>query len=415
MPKKKSLSKVKKKTSKKLIGKYGSIENLIANKEDLKGNFSVRSNQFNLDDFSTATTQTSNQDNPTKTSQGSAQGIELPDFLDATLNFSADQVRYDGILLDNVTGTLKIAEQQAKVSNLSSSLFGGKVGLNGTVSTRSGLPLFDMKLDLNEIDIDQSFENLEMLRGLAPVAKALQGAFNTEISLRGQLDSHFSPQLGSIDGSAFAQLLTANINPEQSPLLSTLDDRLNFINLKEVDLDQLQTNLSFKNGSVQIKPFDFTIKDIGVTVSGGHSFENTMNYRLSLNVPAQYLGSDVSGLLSKLTQKEKDQLTVDLPIAIGGNFASPSITPVADVHLLTVDETRARLGGVCRNTLRKLETTGELEPWPIGKRVFYGSIDIDQFLLGRDSSSQPGDFLRQVQFLLGSDGTVRGLRIGQVE
>ena len=94
-------------------------------------------------------------------------------------------------------------------------------------------------------------------------------------------------------------------------------------------------------------------------------------------------------------------------------FASPSITPVSDVHLLTVDETRARLGGVCRNTLRKLETTGELEPWPIGKRVFYRSVDIDQFLLGRDAP-QPGDFLRQVQFLLGSDGTVRGLRIGQV-
>ncbi len=310
------------------INASGSIQNLIPflmSKEDLKGDFRVSSNQFNLDDFSTATTQTSNQDNPTKTSQASGQDIELPDFLDATLNFNADQVRYDGILLDNVTGTLKIADQQAKVSNLSSSLFGGKVGLNGTVSTRSGLPLFDMTLDLNEIDIDQSFENLEMLRGLAPVAKALQGAFNTEISLRGQLDSHFSPQLGSIDGSAFAQLLTANVNPEQSPLLSTLDDRLNFINLKEVDLDQLKTNLSFKNGSVQIKPFDFTIKDIGITVSGGHSFENTMNYRLFLNVPAQYLGSDVSGLLSKLTQKEKDQLTVDLPIAIGGNFASPSI------------------------------------------------------------------------------------------
>ena len=97
------------------------------------------------------------------------------------------------------------------------------------------------------------------------------------------------------------------------------------------------------------------------------------------------------------------------------DFASPSITRVTDVHLLTVDETRARLGGVCRNTLRKLETTGELEPWPIGKRVFYRSVDIDRFLLGRDSSSQPGNFLRQVQFLVGSDGTVRGLRIGQVE
>ena len=310
------------------INASGSIKNLIPfmmSKEDLKGNFSVRSKQFNLDDFSTATTQSSTQDKNAETTQASTKGIQLPDFLDATLNFNADQVRYDGILLDNVSGTLSIIEQQANVSNMSSSLFRGKVGLNGSVSTRSGLPLFDMKLDLNDIDIDQSFENLEMLRGLAPVAKALQGAFNTEINLRGQLDSHFSPQLNSIDGSAFAQLLTANINPDQSPLLATLDDRLNFINLKEVDLDQLKTTLSFKNGAVQIEPFDFSIKDIQITVAGGHSFDNTMNYRLALNVPAQYLGSDISGLLSKLTQEEKDQLTVDLPIAIGGNFASPSV------------------------------------------------------------------------------------------
>ncbi|MFT5750950.1 MAG: hypothetical protein ACI828_002464 [Flavobacteriales bacterium] len=311
------------------ISATGAMENLIPflmRKEDLKGRFAVKSKVFNLNDFTVddatvaGTTKTSNEG-----ATHSQTGVQIPDFLDAVLDFNADKVIYDDIELTAVQGSVSILDEQANLTNVSSDIYGGNAGFTGTVSTRSGIPIFNMMLDLNEIDIDQSFSKLDLLKGLAPVAKALQGALNTKINITGQLDENYSPILSSVNGDAFAQLLTAEINTDASPLLTELDSKLSFINLKDIDLSALKTNLQFKDGAVVVQPFTIKVKDINVEVSGGHTFENIMNYQLKLDLPAKYLGSEASNLLATLSDTEKENLFVDLPISLSGNFAKPNI------------------------------------------------------------------------------------------
>ena len=306
----------------------GTIQNLIPfimSKEDLKGRFNVQSKVFNLNDFAVAETSNTSKSSGTNTPATGTKKVQIPDFLDASLNFQADKIIYDNLELTNAKGTVTIANEEAQISGLNSGIFGGDAGLSGNVRTRDGQPTFDMTLDLSSIDIDRSFKELDMLKGLAPIAKALQGALNTKINLKGQLDENFSPILSTIAGDAFAQLITAEIKPDQMPLLALLDSKLEFLNLDKINLDKLQTKLTFDNGQVQVNPFDFKVKDINVNVSGGHSFENVMNYSLKLGIPARYLGSDVSGLLSKLTAQEKESISVDLPVSLSGSFAAPKV------------------------------------------------------------------------------------------
>ncbi len=306
----------------------GTIQNLIPfimSKEDLKGRFNVQSKVFNLNDFAVAETSNTSKSSGTNTPATGTKKVQIPDFLDASLNFQADKIIYDNLELTNAKGTVTIANEEAQISGLNSGIFGGDAGLSGNVRTRDGQPTFDMTLDLSSIDIDRSFKELDMLKGLAPIAKALQGALNTKINLKGQLDENFSPILSTIAGDAFAQLITAEIKPDQMPLLALLDSKLEFLNLDKINLDKLQTKLTFDNGQVQVNPFDFKVKDINVNVSGGHSFENVMNYSLKLDIPARYLGSDVSGLLSKLTAQEKESISVDLPVSLSGSFAAPKV------------------------------------------------------------------------------------------
>ena len=312
------------------ISATGTIENLIPfvmRKEDLKGRFAVRSKVFNLNDFSVkeeaVTTKLSGATAGTALTE---TGVQIPDFLDAIIDFNAEKVIYDDIELTAVKGSVSIVEEQANLTNVSSEIYGGNAGLTGTVSTRSGIPIFNMVLDLQKIDIDQSFSNLDLLKSLAPIAKAIQGALTTKINITGRLDENYSPILSSVNGNAFAQLLTAEINTANSPLIAELDNRLAFIDLKDVDLSSLKTNLQFKDGSVVVQPFNLKVKDINIEVSGGHSFENIMDYQLKLDVPAKYLGSEASNLLATLTDAEKENLVVDLPISLAGNFSNPNIT-----------------------------------------------------------------------------------------
>ncbi|MCH9660320.1 MAG: AsmA family protein, partial [Bacteroidetes bacterium] len=121
------------------IAAKGSIQNLIPwvmAKQDLKGRFTVDSNTFNVHDFMTSEEAQNNstaEGGSTKTKETAAK---LPDFLDATLDFTAKTLRYDNLVLDNAKGTVSIKDEAATLSNITSSFLGGKIGLNGSVSTK---------------------------------------------------------------------------------------------------------------------------------------------------------------------------------------------------------------------------------------------------------------------------------------
>ena len=316
----------------------GTLDNLIpfmVSDQELKGRFKVKSNTINLADFKTAETESKpapetkagekpKSSTPEKTAS-TEEAIKIPAFLDVLLDFNAGKVIYDNITLSNVKGTVALQDETAKLENVSSDIFGGKIALGGNVSTKNATPTFDMNLDLSKVNIDQSFAQLNLLKGLAPIAKALQGSFNTDIKLKGNLDNDLAPVLTSLAGSAFAQLNTAKVDPEKMPLLNTLDQKLSFINLADINLDNLKTNLSFDNGRINVKPFDFNVKGIKVNVSGSHNFDNTMDYTLALDVPGRFLGSQIGGALAKLGDTDLDKYTVALPVSLTGNFSSPNI------------------------------------------------------------------------------------------
>ena len=314
------------------ISAKGSIENLIPfvlSKEDLKGRFTVNSNVINLADFSVVEDAAGTQDEETATTSASNAGnaaIKIPSFLDAALDFSAGKVIYDNITLSNVKGNVTVQNETASLNNIRSDIFGGAIGLNGNVSTKNTTPTFEMALDLSSVDISESFNGLEMLQQLTPIAKAIQGKLNTNIQLKGNLTDDLTPVLSSLAGNALAQLLTAEVNPQQMKLLSALDSKLDFIDLQNLDLSNLKTQLSFDNGLVTVKPFDFNIKGINVGVSGTHSLENSMNYTLNLKVPGSYLGSKIGSTLANLSNADLEKYTVDLPINLTGDFTNPQVS-----------------------------------------------------------------------------------------
>jgi hypothetical protein len=116
------------------------------------------------------------------------------------------------------------------------------------------------------------------------------------------------------------------VDAQKAPLLSALDNKLNFLNTKDLDLQGLKTALSFDNGTVKVKPFTVNYKDIAVNVDGGHSFDRQMQYKATLDVPAKYLGSEVNKLIAQMNDESLKEVTIPVTANIGGNFTSPTVT-----------------------------------------------------------------------------------------
>jgi len=313
-------------TGKSDFSATGTINNLIGfllSDNKLRGNFNVTSNVFAISDFMVEDTSKVSTSNKTTSQE---ESLKIPDFLDCTITANAKTVLYDNLTLKNVKGQLDIKDQNANLKNMTTELFKGRLGISGNVSTKDAKPKFDMQLAMQQFDISQAFEELEMLKALAPIANVLQGKLDSTIDVSGFLDENFSPDLATITGNAIAEVLTHKVDTSNSPLLSSLGNKLDFIDFTKLDLKDVKTKLSFENGQVSVNPFTINYEDIPIEVSGSHSFSNTMNYNAVLQVPATYLGSEVNRLIEKINDEDINSILIPVTASIGGTFSSPNIT-----------------------------------------------------------------------------------------
>jgi hypothetical protein len=313
-------------TGKSDIAINGVLENFYGfmfKKQELKGNFNMSSNQLAVDDFMT-------QGEPAteKTAAKPTEAMKIPAFLNCTINAKANTVLYDNLKLKDVSGRLIVKDEKALLENFKTSIFGGTIGLTGAVSTKEKVPTFDMNLGFNQVDIAQTFTQLEMMKKIAPIAGIINGKLNSTIKLNGNLDANeLTPDLKSISGDLLGQLLSTTINSKNSSLLNALGSNIKFIDMNKVNLNDIKAALTFDNGKVNVKPFDIKYQDIKITVGGTHGFDQTMNYNLKLDVPAKYLGSEANAFLAKMSPADQAKLqNIPINAMITGNFSNPKVS-----------------------------------------------------------------------------------------
>lgn len=302
----------------------GTLDNFygfVFKNQILKGNFNMNSTKLVVSDFMAPTTTTNDE------GKKSTEAVKIPSFLDCSITAKAKTVVYDNLNLQDVSGNMVIRDEAVSLNNLKMSIFGGNIGLTGTVSTKGKTPTFNMNLGLDKVNIAESFTQLDMLKSIAPIAGVINGKLNSTIKLSGDLQQDMTPNLKTISGDLLGQLLSTTINEKNSTLLTALSSNVKFIDMSKVNLNDVKAALSFKDGKVNVKPFDIKYQDITVNVGGTHGFDQNMNYNLKFDVPAKYLGKEVTNLLTKLTPADQNKIqNIPVNAVLGGNFKQPKIT-----------------------------------------------------------------------------------------
>ena len=311
-------------TGKSDISVTGILENFygfIFRNQELKGNFYMNSKQLAIDDFMTT-------GKTTKTKTKKADAMKIPAFLNCTLTAKATTVLYDNLTLKDVSGKLIVKDEKVTLENIKTSIFGGTIAVNGAVSTKGKTPVFNMDLRLNQVDIAQSFNQLDLLKKIAPISGIINGKLNSSIKLNGNLDATaLTPDLKTLTGDLLGQLLSTTVNSTNSTLLTALGANLKFIDVSKINLNDLKAAVTFKDGKVNVKPFDIKYKDIKATIGGTHGFDQSMNYNLKFDVPAKYLGSEANALIAKLSAADAAKLeSFPINAVLVGNFTNPKIT-----------------------------------------------------------------------------------------
>ena len=362
-------------TGKTDLAVTGVLENFygfVFKNQELKGNFNLNSNQMAVSDFMTSKTDAKKQPKAN-------EAMKIPAFLNCSLRANANTVLYDNLVLKNVSGKVIIKDQKATLENGKTDIFGGLITFNGEVSTKEKISKFNMDLELNGVDIAQTFTQLDMMKKIAPIAGVINGKLNSKIKVSGNLnDKEMTPDLKSITGDLMGQLLSTTVNSSNSTLLTALDNKLGFVDLKKLNLNDLKATLTFKDGKVNVKPFDIKYQDIKATIGGSHGFDQLMNYNVKLDVPSKYLGTEINNLIGKLTPTDAKKFeTIPMNAFLTGNFKNPNITTdvkQATTTLVTnlvkqqkdklIQQGTSALGNIIQNNTKPKDTSKTATPKP---------------------------------------------------
>ena len=355
-PSRVNLQEFKSTTGKSDINLSGVLDNFygfLFKKQELKGNFNMSSNQIAVSDFLTSDEE--------KKENTSGSAMKIPSFLNCTLTAKANKVLYDNLTLTAVSGKLIIKDQKVTLENGKTSLFGGTISFDGSVSTKEKTPNFKMDLGMNQVDIQQTFTQLEMMKKIAPIAGVINGKLNSSITLSGNLDSKsMTPDLNTLSGNLAGKLASTSLNPSNSNVLKSLGSNLKFLDLQQLNLNDVKANLIFKNGKVEVSPFDLKYQDIKATINGTHGFDQAMNYNIKMDVPAKYLGSEANKLIAKLSTSDANKIeNIPVNAILTGSFKSPKVTTdmksaVTNLTNQLVKQQKEKLLNQGKNTLKEL-------------------------------------------------------------
>lgn len=333
------------------ISASGKISNYMAyvfNDEMIEGNFNTTSNYFNFNDLMPEGEESEETASAEDTIPMSI--IEVPSNIDFFLSSAFDKIIYDKMEMTDVAGAVIIRNKQVMLRDLNMKLLEGSMTVDGIYSTQdSDAPKVDFALDIKDFDIQKSFATFGTMGKLAPVAKHAYGKFSTKMIYNSLLDKEMMPVLSSMSGKG--NLTTTKIKLKDVKALDKIADALKMNDLKNLELEKLNISFEFKDGKVEVKPYDIKYKNISGIVSGTTSFDKQIDYNMKLQIPRSEFGEQANKVLDGLISQAKEKgvevkMTdiVNVDVTIGGTMDDPVVrTGVKDLTKSASEQLKSQL------------------------------------------------------------------------
>jgi hypothetical protein len=260
----------------------------------LGGNLSIVSNTIDLNPFMVTEEGASSETG--STGGGSYEPIQVPKNIDMTLNAKVDQLQYTDLLLKDLDGKLVVADQIVALENFEAKGLDGQMAFNGAYDTQDPeKPAFNLKYDLSQLDFQKTFQAFNTFQSLAPVGKYIEGKFTSTLVLEGILGQDMMPDLSTLSAQGFLE--TVNGFVKGYPPLQAIGNQLKTDAFENLDLQNTRNWFEIKNGSLEVKEFDYQVKDIDMKIGGSHSIVRAqeMDYSIKAKIPRELLGNNVAG------------------------------------------------------------------------------------------------------------------------
>lgn len=314
-------------------GNLTNVWNYLFENETLKGNLNLSSAYFDLNQFMTEEEVTTETTAP----PAATEPILVPENIDVVVNADMTKVHYDNIDLNNIKGQLLVRDEAVRFENVRAKTLGGEMNIEGGYDTKNPeKPKFDFAYDLQNMNVSRAFSAFNTMEKIAPIAKFIDGNFNSKFSMSSELGQDLFPDLNTLAAEGFLNTINAklaNFKP-----LQEIGNKLNINEFKSpITLKDTKNWFTVENGGVQFREQDYEVKGISMKIGGSHQLTGGMNYAVVAKIPRDKLNKNAVGAAAEtglgFLKKEASKLGVDIDagefvnvlINITGSITDPKL------------------------------------------------------------------------------------------
>lgn len=315
-------------------GIFSNYFGYVFNNEVLNGTLTVSSRAFNMNEWMEE--DTSPKDKSLEAEH--LKAVEIPKNLNFTINAKVTETAYEKMKITNALGNILVKNGAVNMQNVGFNSLGGSFVTNGSYNSADiAHPKFDFDLDLQKIDIVQSYQHLWVVRSLVPIAEYLLGNFTTKFNLRGELGQDMVPKLMSLSGKGLIKLIKAAV--KENPVIKEVASKTKLPVLQNLVLQDLLMQTEINDGRMGFKPFKFAVKDYKFDVGGFNSVDGSLDWNINVDAPTGKIGegfNDVFKTWTGKTLKGTDRVAFELKM--GGTFKQPKLAFVASKTANSIKE-----------------------------------------------------------------------------
>ncbi len=292
----------------------------------LKGNFQLNSNFIKVDEFMVFAPE-DNQvaqkpaatvavSGATPKSVSAETGVViLP--RDVDINFEAEvkKTSFEGLDIKELKGEIDLKEGILVLSGLTFSMIDCKVAMDatyGSVTPKKGF--FDFHIRADNFDIRKAYNEIAMIREMAPSAGKAEGIVSIDYNVKGMLNADMFPVLPSLEGGGVFSL--NKIKVYGLKLFNDISKGTQKEGLSNPDLSKVDIKSTIDNNTVTLEQFKFKVKGIRVKISGTTTFDSKLNLKIRLGIgpfgiigiPMKITGTTDNPKIKYGRGKESDEL-----------------------------------------------------------------------------------------------------------
>jgi len=255
----------------------------------LHGNFNLKSNLINVDEFM-ALKEGENTDRKPEVEAVKAANpkmsgvVVLPTNLDVSLVANADKVEYTGLVLNNLIGKVGISKGKLSLQNTTINIIDCNVGIDAAYDDESPMSAnFDVHFKAKDFNVKRAYNEIPLFKELVTAAEKAEGVISLDYNLKGDLDGNMSPIYASLSGGGIISV--RDVKVAGLKMFGDISDKTGSEGLSNPNIKGINIETTIDNNLIRIKEFMFKVAGFRPKIKGTTSFDGLLDIRVRLGLP----------------------------------------------------------------------------------------------------------------------------------